>query len=52
MSEKNKYKFSVKDIFTVLDDCGVIPKDYIEVKKSDAKKEKKPSRQQIPESPR
>jgi hypothetical protein len=44
MSKENKYKFTVKDIITVLDDYGIIPKEYVEVNKSHAKKEKKPSR--------
>ena len=40
----NKYKFTIKDLFKTLDNHGMMPKGYIEVKKQDVEKTKKLSR--------
>lgn len=37
---KKKYKFTIKDLLKTLDDYGIIPEDYIEIKKDNAEKPK------------
>ena len=49
---EKKYKFTIKDLLKTLDNYGVIPKDYIEVKKDNAEKTEEHIREQIPESTR
>lgn len=47
---EKKYKFTVQDVLKTLDSLNPIPEDYIEVKKLDGKKTKKPSNEQTTES--
>tara|TARA_B100000700_G_C14296031_1_gene512661 strand:- start:249 stop:416 length:168 start_codon:yes stop_codon:yes gene_type:complete len=49
---KKKYKFTIKDLLKTLDDYGIIPEDYIEIKKDNAEKTEEHSRKQISESTR
>ena len=38
---EKKYTYTVNDLLKTLNDYGIIPENYIEVKKIDAKKTKK-----------
>jgi hypothetical protein len=49
---EKKYKFTVEDVLRTLDGLSPIPKDYIEVKKLDAEKTEKLTREQTTESSR